>query len=68
MHDRLPDLDVIKRWLTLVHDHEGKRRVHLPALCRHLNVGQGAQALDLDVIDIAAAQHVDIALFERHGA
>ncbi|KDD95338.1 hypothetical protein L531_1831 [Bordetella bronchiseptica MO275] len=68
MHHRLPHLDVVEGRLAHVEDEVGLRREHLPALGGVLHVGQPAQALDVDVVHVAAAQGVDAAALERHRA
>ncbi len=68
MHDRLAHQLVVERGLAHVPLHEDERGIHLPAIRRRRDALELRQAPHLEAFHVAAAQHVDGALLEGHGA
>ncbi|CFN49156.1 Uncharacterised protein [Bordetella pertussis] len=68
MHDGPAHQHIVERRLALVEHHQPHGAEHLPALGGVLHAGQGAQALDVDAVDVVAVDQVHVGLLEGHRA
>src|SRR5690606_9672506 len=64
IHDRLAETYVVDRLFAVIEPEEGLRADKRPALFGDGRTGQFRQALDIEILDTAGGQHIDLAGLE----